>query len=391
MSGTGRAETVADLGETALVDRILGGLAVPAGVPGLVQGPGDDAAVVEAATEAAGGGRWVVTTDAQHEGIHFRREWIDPLSLGRRLLAVNLSDVGAMGARPAWAVVALGLPATTPLALVDGLVEGLRAGGRELGCTVVGGDVARVPDRLGLCLTALGHLSGEPLLRSGARAGDGCWLTGRPGRAGVGRLLLEGGWRRVEGRVIPPPSGSDGRERQEGMNAPESAEALDDDRDGVGACLEAFLRPRPPLSLGPRLAAAGLATATIDVSDGVAVDAGRVCRASGVGLVLEAAELARDPLLRRLAPRLGGPAEAVDLALRGGEDYELLCAVAPEHEDDFAAVAGQCGVEVGRVGRFAGADTGLRLRDGERERELEPVGWDHFAAGGSAGDGTSWA
>lgn len=404
-SGGGPA-TVGDVGEIALVERILEGLgADPAGVPELVLGPGDDGAVVE----CAGTGRWVLTTDVQHEGIHFRRDWIDPEALGRRLLAVNLSDVAAMGGRPAWAVVALSLPPDTPLELVDGLVEGLREGGREMGCTVVGGDVARVPDRLGLCLTALGRLEAGPLRRDGARPGDGCWITGRPGRAGMGRRLLEAGRRPGDGAH----DRDDGARRREGTAGPPA------DHD-VEACLEAFLRPRPPLALGRRLAAEGLATAAIDVSDGVALDAARVCRASGVGLLLDAGELGRDPVLERLARNAaddgghpagpvepadpaarvepGGPGDPVDptgptdradrmdpadLALGGGEDYQLLLAVSPDREEEVATAARECDVEIARVGRFTGADEGLRLQRGDRVEELEPAGWDHFASAAS--------
>ena len=193
--------TVGELGELELVERIVSRLS--AGLDANIRvGPGDDAAVV-----AAGGTEIVVCTDSQHEDVHFRRDWIDPRSLGRKAIAVNASDVGAMGAVPRSFVVALGLPPETGVEWVEALVDGMRAGAAEYGAAVVGGDVACIPGKVSINVTATGALASgvAPVCRAGAESTDRCWVTGFAGRGG-GRAQPARG--RLRSRFVGEPGGA---------------------------------------------------------------------------------------------------------------------------------------------------------------------------------------
>ena len=345
------ATTIDRVGERALVDRVLELLGVGDAPPSVMVGPGDDAAVVVADSP-----RLALTTDSQIEGVHFRRDWIGPEALGKRAIAVNVSDLAAMGATPGWVLVALSLPADVELAWVEELTRGLSAGASDYGCPVAGGDVARVPERIGIHITAVGTFADgvTPTCRDSARAGDGCWVTGHPGRAAAGRDLLEAGFRPDD--------------------LPETAAAA------AALCLEAYVRPQPPVALGGALAASGLVTAMIDISDGVAIDLLRICSASGVGVILDREALVADPVLEALAaPADGDPEEWI---LGGGEDYQLLCAVPDEAEGGFVAAAAAAAVEAHRVGRFASVEEGCSVAGDEGVEPLEPRGWNHFSVPG---------
>lgn len=276
-------ETLGELGETAVLARIFPRL--PASDAALL-GPGDDAAVL-----AAPDGRYVVTTDLLVEGPDFVWAWSAPADLGWKAAASNLADVAAMGARPTALLVALAAPPDTDAAVLEGVADGFRAACEALapGCGVVGGDLSasRV---FTIAVTAFGNLDGRsPVLRSGARAGDVVAVAGELGVAGRGlRLLVEQG--AGEG----------------GPHSSDVAAALAVDPHAVSR----QLRPEPPIEAGVRAAAAG-ATAMMDVSDGLALDARRLAIASGVDLDL-------------FGRALGGTAEAVREALGGGEDHSLL-------------------------------------------------------------------
>lgn len=330
--------TVSDLGEIELVERILDKLSVLNS--DLQIGPGDDAAVLEI------GGSVVLTTDSQHEGIHYCAEWIAPEVLGRRAIAVNASDLGAMGARPRGFLVALALPTSTELDWVVSLAEGLRQGAERFGTSILGGDVAAAADRVSINVTALGEIEEgtEPVERGGATEGTWCFVTGWPGRAGAARRMFRTGYK--------------------------SSSAFE-------ACIDAFLDPRPPVTFGGRIASQGLVRAMIDISDGLAVDLERMCLASGVGARLDAEMLVADTVLIDVAAGLD--IDPIKLVLGGGEDYELLCSVANEKAQTFRAVAAEEGVEVRAIGRFVAADEGVTfVRAGEVET-ISRDGWDHFA------------
>ncbi|GAA1964912.1 thiamine-phosphate kinase [Microbacterium deminutum] len=277
--------TVGELSEGAILRRILDRL----GDSSALVGPGDDAAVI-----AAPDGRIVASMDTLVHGPDFRLAWSSAFDLGWKAAAVNLADIAAMGARPTALLVALAMPDATRLSFVEGIAEGLRAACAALapGCAVEGGDLT-VSDTLTIAVTALGSLEGgSPVLRSGARVGDVVALAGDPGRAARGLHLLFTRFRDAEGSPI----------------------AVDERSLTPGERADLFvqLRPSPPLRLGPIAAAAG-ATALMDVSDGLVLDASRLAAASGVSIALETASLGEDPAS----------------ALTGGEDHTLLATFRP--------------------------------------------------------------
>jgi thiamine-monophosphate kinase len=351
-----------------------------------VVGPGDDAAVL------AAGGDVVVTTDSQHEGVHFERDWMSAEALGRRAIAVNASDVGAMGGEALGFLVALALPGNTEVTWVEGLAVGLAAGAGRWGARVIGGDVARLEGRVSINVTAVGRMSPgvAPVRRSGAAAGDLCWISGRPGRAAAGRALLAAGYRLAGDRLELPEDLVVGRNGGE-----VEAAAI--------RCIRAFIDPGPPVGLGAVLARDGLAAAMIDLSDGTGIDLRRLCEASGVGACLDADPLLADPLLEALAgalegpggPRKGRPGAALDPGpartgsgpgagverwiLAGGEDYQLLGAVTKGKREALEEAARRAGCEVRIVGRFTAAAEGLQLARGGARETLAAGGWDHFS------------
>ncbi|MBN9606233.1 MAG: thiamine-phosphate kinase [Actinomycetales bacterium] len=332
----GAGPTLAELGEGAALARIIPRLGV---ADAAIVGPGDDAAVL-----AAPDARVVVTTDTMAHGPDFRLAWSTPFELGWKAAATNLADIAAMGARPTGLVVALLAPAETPVSLLEGLADGLKACCDALapGCTVVGGDLS-TSSVLTIAVTAFGDLEGrDPVLRSGARPGDVVAVSGPLGLAGEGLRLLF-----AEG---VDATGAPSTDRAAALRASHPAE------------LAAQLTPRPPIADGPRAAEAG-ARAMMDVSDGLALDAGRLARASGVGLDLSGSAVA--------AAVDGLPAAPLGAALAGGEDHALLAAFPPGTElpGGFRAVgvvveAGPEGPEVrvdgsrieGRGGWDASAD-----------------------------------
>lgn len=247
-------------------------------------GPGDDAAVL-----AIADGRVVATVDTLVHGPDFRLAWSSGFDLGWKAAAVNLADIAAMGARPTSLLVALAMPDATRLSFVIDLARGLRAGCDALapGCVVEGGDLT-VSEVLTIAVTALGTLEGGPAVRrSGARVGDIVAATGRLGEAARGLRLLFERFRDAGGNPIPI--------ERSGLTAVEIGE------------LEAQLRPAPDIADGVRAAHAG-ATAMMDLSDGLVLDAGRMAAASGVTLDLHREALGPHP----------------DDALAGGEDHGLL-------------------------------------------------------------------
>lgn len=293
--------TLAELSEGEVLGRILGRLGGAAGSETLI-GPGDDSAVLRAPD-----GRFVVTTDMMVHGPDFRLAWSTPFDLGWKAAASNLSDVAAMGARPTALVVALAAPQSLEVDVLEGIAEGLAAGCAAMapGCGVVGGDLS-ASATLTLAITAFGSLDGRPpVLRSGARPGDVVASAGPLGRSGLGlRLLFE-------------------RAQEEGRPSARLAESL---RARHPAMLDAQLRPTPPIEAG--VAAGGLATAMMDVSDGVVLDARRMARASGVVIDLDSAAV--DSHARPLTAVDGiDPALARALVLGGGEDHAMLACFPP--------------------------------------------------------------
>ena len=361
---TDRARTISDIGELALVDRIL--CLLSGCRSDVLLGPGDDGAVVD-----PGGRQLVLSTDSHHDGVHFRHQWTSPLDLGRRVLAVNVSDLGAMGADPLWGLVAFALPPSTSLNWVEDVARGLQSASEEFGCSIIGGDVTRVPERVGITVTVVGGLArGQAaVVRSGAQPGDLCWVTGAPGRAAAGRSLLSSGY-----RLLPAQAGKGGVEIEfDGGPIPDAGVVEDARR-----CLVAYLQPAPPVPFGVRVAGAGLANAMIDLSDGLGVDLMRLCRASDSGVMIDIEGLEeRAELQRWQSEGLGSVREWV---LGGGDDYQLLGASRPDAEEELLALAGELGVALNFIGAFLPAGEGCNLRSGGSAEPLVIRGWDHFGS-----------
>lgn len=336
-------QTVGALGEFKLIGRLVRRLG--AGRDDTVVGAGlDDTAVLR----LADGRLQLATLDALVEGTHFLRDEVEPRSLGRRLAAVNLSDLAAMGGHPTHALAGLVAPLSLTVGFLSEVMEGL---GHELGrfgADLVGGNVAA-----GHCLMIDLALLGEVdearlLLRSGARPGDAVLVTGALGGAAAARALAAA------------------------RRAGETPAVADAHVDAVALRLEA---PTPRLAVAPLLRPHG-ASAAIDLSDGLASDLGHVCLQSGVGAVVYAACLPVDPDAQAVAAALG--ADALPWALGGGEDYELLLTADPARAQSLAArVLGETGVALTRVGEITGgSERILVLPDGSR-KPLEG-GWNHF-------------
>ena len=327
--------TVGELGERGVLRRILARLRA---ADAAVVGPGDDCAVLRA------GGATVVTTDTMIEGPDFRAAWHDGFELGWKLAATNLSDVASMGARPTALTVALAVPRETPVRLLERIAEGLDAACAALapGCGVVGGDLGRAPV-VTAAVTALGDLEGRAAVtRSGARPGDAVAYAGELGLAGLGLSLL-----------FAEAAEPDGTAHARTLGALWSRHP---------EALAAQLAPAPPVPLGRAAADAG-ATAMMDVSDSLSIDAERLARASGVRVELDAALLA-DGFAEQHGARV--PLEAM---LTGGEDHGLL-ATFP------AGAAMPRGFRpIGVVGEPGGAGGAAVLLDGAA---YAPRGWDPY-------------
>jgi thiamine-monophosphate kinase len=255
--------------------------------------PGDDAALTQAGQ--------VVTVDLMAEGVHWDAR-CGPEDLGHKLVAVNASDVAAMGCRPTWALLALSLPSRPPRGWVEAFARGLGAGLARCGARLVGGDTTGSSGPITLSLTMAGQ--GPAVIpRSGARPDQDIWVSGCLGAAAAG--------------------------------------FFDDEPEG----LSWWRRPEPPLELGPRLAEAGLVSAMMDLSDGLSADLARLCAASGVGARIEPSLLPLHPSLDPASPR------ALAQAVAFGEDYQLLFTATPADREPILALGRSLGLRLGRIGQ----------------------------------------
>jgi thiamine-monophosphate kinase len=302
----------------------------------VVLGVGDDAALVD----SGGADLLVLCVDTLTAGVHFPAD-APADAVGHKALAVNLSDLAAMGARPAWALLSLTLPAVD----ADWLT-GFRSGFHRLAAAhdiaLIGGDTTR--GELAASVTLAGFVERDGALRrDGAHPGDAVYVSGALGDAAVGLRYWQAG-RRSES-------------------------------EAVAAAIERLHRPLPRVALGRALV--GLASATIDISDGLAADLGHILERSGVGAVVEIARLPLSPSLRSLCSQ----AEAAVFALTGGDDYELCFTAPPAREPDLTRAAAALGVAVTRIGTIE-PEPGLRLVDDNgRALPLPRAGYDHFGGG----------
>ena len=278
---------LAELGEFGLIDQIRARFPQPA-APEL--GIGDDAALLS----SSAGCQVVVSTDLLAEGVHFDLGFGPARLLGRKSLAVNLSDIASMGAIPRWFFLSLAIPAGFPLATIEGFLDGLAEQAATHGCVLAGGDTCSSKGGLTVSVTIMGEQQPDLILkRSGAQPGDEVWVSGTLGDSALGlKLLMEG-------------------VRLGGAHDPLLLRQLD---------------PAPRCDLGQRLAEAGLAHAMIDISDGLLADLGHICEQSGCGAEVTLSQLPLSTPFKAYAA--GQPGVPWHLAISGGEDYEL-CFTAP--------------------------------------------------------------
>jgi thiamine-monophosphate kinase len=319
----------------------------------LITGIGDDAAIIR----QRAGFDTVVTADLLVEGIDFLLEptWARPRELGHKALAVSLSDVAAMGARARFCLLSVGLPAARwQTDFIEEFYAGVRALAARHGVAVIGGDTSRTPERVVIDSIVLGEVKrGRAVRRSGAKAGDQIFVTGALGGAAAGLKILEG--------------------RAAGLKTLE--------RRAERRLVERHLKPLPRAEWGALLGERGLASALIDLSDGLSSDLAHLCRESRVGARVEAALLPLDPLLKSTNVT---EADALSLALDGGEDFELLFTVRPRDVARLPREVG--GVPATRVGEITGARGKIRIIEGGRARVLKPGGFEHFRRTGAAED-----
>lgn len=328
--------SLAGLGEFGLIARIRQAVSDPAE---LRLGIGDDcAAVVPPPGELL-----LTTTDLLIEGVHFRRDWTSARDLGRKSVAVNVSDIAAMGGTPRQIFLGVGLPADFPLAQIQEFLDGVLEATAEYGAALAGGDTCRSPGPLFISVTAQGSVPPEELLtRGGARPGDAIYVSGTLGDSALALRQLQAG-------SLPPP---------------ELARRHHD--------------PKARVALGRRLASGRLASALIDLSDGLLGDLGHILAASGVGARLFPESL---PLSEPVRSALPEPRAQQQLALTGGEDYELLFTVPAAQEGALAALA-SAGLALTRIGEIE-AEPGLKLLAADGSTLPLPTGsFKHFGSAG---------
>lgn len=313
------------------IHRILG----PAAEPGLRIGMGDDAAVIRARP----GSDWVVSTDAFLEDIHFLLRLHPPAMVGYKALARATSDLAAMGARPRYFLMNLALPRACPAKWFDSFLRGMAQAARNFGMVLAGGDTT-YSKRLAINLTVIGEVSpNRALLRSGARPGNLIYVSGVLGQAAAGLTLL----------------------RRGGQQPPQAR-----------SFLRRHLRPEPRLALGAWLAQHGRATAAIDISDGLSTDLTHLCVASKVG-----ARIWSDKIpVPKLPPGLKLRQNPLELALNGGDDYELLFTVSRDSARRLPRTLG--GLRVSVIGEVTREKQILLMDPAGTTRQVQPGGWDPF-------------
>jgi thiamine-monophosphate kinase len=315
----------------------------------VVCGIGDDCAVLN----AGGNERLLVTTDMLMEKVHFLRQVISPYRLGYKAMAVNISDIAAMGGEPTAAFLAMALTPDLGEDFLRDFRHGLLACARAHEVDLLGGDTSSARNDIALCLTVLGRASEEEVVRrSGARPGDRIFLGGPVGDSAAGLHLILG-------------------------------ESRADSSEDNEALLKAHMQPVPQVELGRCLATGKLATAMIDVSDGVLQDLSHICAESRVGAELDADKLPISDAARRLAARDG--LDPRDWALSGGEDYVLMFCVPEEKQAQMQAVCSrELGLMLDAVGEITAGRTIRVCRDGNWS-DAPPAGYDHFKKEPSGG------
>lgn len=299
--GISHPSSLRDIGEFGLIKRIAG--KAKRKDKSVLVGIGDDAAVINVGAYCDT--PLLVTTDSLIEDIHFRRDF-QPEAIGWKALAVNISDIAAMGGVPEHYLLSLGVPEGISIEYIDRFVMGMTEAAEEYGLSMIGGDTTSSPDKFYISVTVLGKGSENLLLRKGARAGDVIFVTGTIGDSALGLKILE------EDRGVL-------------LYAPTS---------DIGGVIDRHLRPTPRVREGIQLAKIGMVTSMIDISDGLLCDLGHICEESKVGARIWIDKLPLSQEFNTLSAKYGG----IEVALSGGEDYELLFTVRSEDVKSFMSM-----------------------------------------------------
>ena len=305
----------------------------------IVQGIGDDAA----ALSPRSGYQLLMTTDTMVEGVHFDLTYTPFQDLGWKLMAINLSDLAAMGGTPLCTLFSLGIRETWPVSRLEKLVQGINTCSHAYECPVVGGDTVRVPHDCTLTMTILGEIkTGTAIFRSGAQSGDYICLTGPLGNARTGLEVLKSG---INNRTYKQ-------------------------------AISRFLRPVPRIPEARQLASAGGVSAMIDISDGLASELRHLCQASHVGCEIEARQIpVADETICWTKKQGIAP---VPFVMESGEEYELLLTIRPEQYHALQSQDNKNRIPLFKIGQVCDAETGLVLLDHKKATEIRAQGWDHF-------------
>jgi thiamine-monophosphate kinase len=320
----------------------------------LLRGIGDDAAVIRQSS----GRDTLVTADLLVEDIDFHRDSTSPRLLGHKALAVSLSDIAAMGGRPRWALLSLGVPKDVWNSdFVEEFYKGFLALANRYDVELIGGDLSRTTGKIVIDSIVSGECaSGQAILRKGASVGDQLFVTGSLGGSAAGLRLIERG----------------AHMKQNNMPAEEA--------ESIEQLLNCHQKPQPRVGWGLVLGEEGLASAMIDISDGLSSDLDHLCRESGVGALIESARLPKNQHVEALCGRRA--LDPLMLALHGGEDFELLFTVRPA---DVARLPSRVdGVAISCIGEITAEAGKIKIAEKDRIWNLEPKGFEHFEVEQSA-------
>ncbi|MBC8318408.1 MAG: thiamine-phosphate kinase [Desulfobulbaceae bacterium] len=305
----------------------------------LIQGIGDDCAV----QRISEGRVSLLTTDTLVEGVHFDPGWHPQYQLGRKSVSVNVSDIAAMGGHPQFALLSLGIPKSCDQLWLDDFLAGFTSALKDYHLCLIGGDTVHSGERFMVSVTVIGEMAEESVCyRSGAQSGDLVWVSGFLGDAAAGLELC-----------------------RRGMT----------DKGKVQTLVNAHLDPEPRVALGEELARSGLVHAMMDVSDGLATDLAHICTASGVGAEIDALSVPLSDALQEAAACLQIP--VLDLALQGGEDYQLVFTTSSDSREKILSLVSDLGQHVSCVGRII-EGSGVILCQGDERMDISYRGYEHI-------------
>jgi thiamine-monophosphate kinase len=329
---------------------------------GLVQGIGDDCAVVEKDQQNV----WLLTMDTLIESVHFDCSWHPPYLLGRKAVSVNVSDIAAMGGKPVFALLSLGLPTDFTPEWATELSRGINDACRQYGCLLIGGDTVCSPGKVSLTLTLIGEAERDRVLyRHAACPGDIVWVSGSLGYAAAGLDCFRSG-------------------KVAGINIGKNIGVPTEYPSELKPCIKAHLDPEARVDFARALAQTGCVHAMMDLSDGLATDLSHLCQQSRVGARVEAEKL---PGRRGLAPAASllnkkrRDGMIVDWMIAGGEDYELLFTADPKDSQAILDVAAGQGIRASPVGTIItgqGVTLQQKTAEGYEEQHISFQGFDHF-------------